>query len=122
MVRQVVDQTYIADGGSGSGPAKEADVRLIAADGEVADAAAVAVKDGGKGIVFVADRQPTADAILIDRKINGLGVTPIKAEPLVATARPSAAILVAIKVQVLHELIAKAKASVLLSLIPIATC
>ena len=80
---------------------------LIATDGEVADGVAVAVKDSDKGVYCVADRQPAALAAL-HRKIIVLAVRQIQAVPLVAAARPDAAIVIGIKVQIPHQLIAHA--------------
>ena len=108
VIRQVVDQAEVADGSTGFRTAKEPDVSLIAADGEVADGAAVAVEGGGKGIRFIADGLPATSARLIDRKVIGLAVTLIEAEPLVAAARPGAAIVIDVKVQVPCQFITNA--------------
>ena len=112
VIRQAVDQTEVADGRNAfpnaSRYAKEPDISLIATDGEVADRVAIAVKDGGKGVCCVTDRQPAAGAIARHRKIIGLAVSQIQGEAVLGVARPGASIAIDIKVQVLRQLIADA--------------
>ena len=106
VLGQVVDQAEAADVRVAINRAEEADIGLIAADGEVADVVAVAVEVGDKGVISVAYRQPATGATC-HRKIIGPAVTRIQEVPLTGI-KPSAAIAIAIKVQILHELIAPA--------------
>ena len=107
-VRQIGDQAEIADDRRAAEAAEEPDEALIAADAEMADGVAVAVEDGGEGIVPAADRLPAAGAVFIDDEVGGAAVARIQQVALIAVAGPTAAVAVGVEVEIPGQLIADA--------------